>query len=148
MFSTQTFVSSSRWVHARHIPREYPVQVIHTVSVLFIKYAYNAPCYLYRSCLYIYGSIVEASPLPSTVLIIGYCQDGRPGPAPGLHSGTSSSERRSLWRPMSTDASYARRMPNPKMNSFVILARNTQIQWGQPQGQCLKKGRAFARYRL
>jgi hypothetical protein len=59
-------------------------------------------------------------------LIFGHYEVGRPG----LHSDTSSSTRRSVWRPRSTDASYARIMSCPWTNSFVILATNPQVLSG------------------
>jgi hypothetical protein len=52
-------------------------------------------------------------------------------PLPYLHGYNSSSARRSVWRLRSTDVPYARSMPSPKMNSFVILATNTQIFCGR-----------------
>jgi hypothetical protein len=39
--------------------------------------------------------------------------------------------RHSIWRPRYTDASYARMMSRPKMNSLVILVTNTKIFSGR-----------------
>jgi hypothetical protein len=61
------------------------------------------------------------------------------GPAPKLHSDTSSSARHSGWRLRSTDASYARRKSRPKINSIVILVTNTQIfNWRHPRASIRK----------
>jgi hypothetical protein len=63
---------------------------------------------------------------PSHCAIIGHNQ----GRSLGLHSDTPSSARSNVWRPGSTDASYARSISSPKMKSFVILTTNTQILSG------------------
>jgi hypothetical protein len=49
------------------------------------------------------------------------------GPATGLHRGNSCYGRRIVWRPRSTDASYAPRLSILTMNSFVILTTNTEF---------------------
>jgi hypothetical protein len=66
----------------------------------------------------------------ATTMLVGL------GLAPGLHSNTSSSARRSVWHPRSTDVSYARRKSSPMMNSFVILAKNSQYFSGHHPKLC------------
>jgi hypothetical protein len=51
--------------------------------------------------------------------------EGR-GPASELHNDTSS-DRRSVWRHISTVVLMARSISSPKMNSLVILVTKTQI---------------------